>query len=101
MCLVCLLAIAAPASAAWHRIDTPNFIVVGDVSARELRATATKFEGFHEALRRVLPSSTTSAPGADRGDRVSERRGVHAVQAAIPGKATRGGSRLRVGRTAT
>lgn len=61
--LCAFLAIAAPASAApWHRIDTPNFIIVGDVSARELRATATKFEGFHEALRRVLPSATTSAP---------------------------------------
>jgi Protein of unknown function (DUF1570) len=56
------LAIAAPASAAWRRVDTPHFIIVGDVSARELRATATKFEGFHEALRRVLPSATTSAP---------------------------------------
>ena len=32
------------------------------MSARELRATAAKFEGFHEALRRVLPSSTTTAP---------------------------------------
>jgi len=61
--VVCLLAVAAPASAApWHRIDTPNFIVVGDVSARELRATATKFEGFHEALRRVLPSATMRSP---------------------------------------
>jgi hypothetical protein len=60
---LCLLALASPASAAlWHRIDTPNFVVVGDVSARELRATAAKFEGFHEALRRVLPSSTTTAP---------------------------------------
>jgi hypothetical protein len=60
--LCALLAIAAPASAAWRRVDTPNFIVIGDVSARELRATAAKFEGFHEALRRVLPSSTTTAP---------------------------------------
>ena len=60
--LCAFLAIAAPASAAWRRIDTPNFIIVGDVSARELRATAAKFEGFHEALRRVLPSSTTTAP---------------------------------------
>jgi hypothetical protein len=57
------LALAAPASAApWRRVDTPHFIVVGDVSARELRDTATKFEGFHEALRRVLPSATTTAP---------------------------------------
>jgi uncharacterized protein DUF1570 len=61
---VCLfLALAAPAHAAsWRRVDTPHFIVVGDVSARELRDTATKFEGFHEALRRVLPSATTTAP---------------------------------------
>jgi uncharacterized protein DUF1570 len=60
---LCVLALAAPASAApWRRIDTPNFVIVGDVSARELRATAAKFEGFHEALRRVLPSSTTTAP---------------------------------------
>jgi hypothetical protein len=43
-------------------VDTPHFIIVGDVSARELRATATKFEGFHEALRRVLPSASTTAP---------------------------------------
>jgi hypothetical protein len=60
--VVCLLAIAAPASAAWRRVDTPNFIVVGDVSARTLRNVATKFEGFHEALRRVLPSASTSSP---------------------------------------
>jgi hypothetical protein len=62
ICAVCVLAEAAPASAAWRRVDTPHFIIVGDVSARELRATATKLEGFHEALRRVLPSATTSAP---------------------------------------
>jgi hypothetical protein len=63
-CLIAFLAlaVAAPSSPAWRRIDTPNFVVVGDVSARELRATAAKFEGFHEALRRVLPSSTTTAP---------------------------------------
>jgi hypothetical protein len=61
--VVCAFALAAPASAAsWRRVETPHFVVVGDVSARELRDTATKFEGFHEALRRVLPSATTTAP---------------------------------------
>ena len=60
--LLFLLALAAPASAAWRRVDTPNFIVVGDVSVRQLRNVATKFEGFHEALRHVLPSATTTAP---------------------------------------
>jgi Protein of unknown function (DUF1570) len=53
---------ATPASAAWRRIDTPHFVIVGDVSARELRAVAAQFEGFHEALRRVLPRATTSVP---------------------------------------
>ena len=60
--LCAFLAIAAPASAAWHRVDTPNFIIVGDVSARELRVIAGKFEAFHETLRRVLPSATTRVP---------------------------------------
>ena len=52
----------APAFAAWHRVDSPNFIVVGDVSVRDLRATAEKFEAFREVLRRVLPSATSSSP---------------------------------------
>ncbi len=57
-----MLATASSASAAWRRVDSPNFVIVGDVSARELRATAAKFEGFHETLRRVLPWAITSAP---------------------------------------
>ncbi len=60
--LAALLAVAAPASAAWHRIDSPNFIVVGDVSVRELRAIATKFEGFQEVLRRVTPTIANRTP---------------------------------------
>ena len=56
------LAIAAPASAAWRRVDSPNFIVVGDASVKELRATADKFEAFREVLRRVMPAVTSSSP---------------------------------------
>jgi hypothetical protein len=56
------LLIASPASAAWRRVDSPNFIVVGDASARDLRAMATKFEAFRETLRRVLPAVTSSSP---------------------------------------
>lgn len=60
--LTCLAAVvAAPAGAEWRRIDTPNFIVVGDVSARELRSVAVKFEGFRETLSRVLSKGATSA----------------------------------------
>jgi len=60
--VIIALALAAPASAEWRRVNSPNFIVVGDVSARDLRATATKLEGFREALRRVLPAVTSSSP---------------------------------------
>ncbi|HVZ20016.1 MAG TPA: DUF1570 domain-containing protein [Vicinamibacterales bacterium] len=63
--LIALLtfAIAAPAApAGWRRVDSPHFIIVGDASADALRATAAKFEGFREALRRVLPAATTSEP---------------------------------------
>lgn len=56
------LAIAAPASAAWRRVDSPNFIVVGDASVRTLQATAQKFEAFREVLRRVMPAVTSSSP---------------------------------------
>src|SRR5215471_13397860 len=56
------LAVAAPASATWRRVDTPNFIVVGDVSVRTLRDTAEKFEAFREVLRRVMPAVTSSSP---------------------------------------
>jgi hypothetical protein len=59
---VLCLSLASPASAAWRRVDSPNFIVIGDASARELRGMAVKFEAFHEALRRVLPTATTSTP---------------------------------------
>jgi hypothetical protein len=52
---------AAPSAAEWKRLDTPNLIVVGDVSARELRDVATKFEGFRDTLRQVLSESATRA----------------------------------------
>jgi hypothetical protein len=62
LALLIALAVAAPASAAWRRVDSPNFIVVGDVSLRDLRAMADKFETFREVLRRVMPSVTSSSP---------------------------------------
>jgi len=52
---------AAPSAADWKRLDTPNLIVVGDVSARELRDVATKFEGFRDTLRQVVSESAARA----------------------------------------
>ena len=59
--LVCS-ALAAPARAEWRRIDSPNFVVVGDVNARTLRDIAVKFEGFRETLARVLREQATATP---------------------------------------
>lgn len=46
--------IAAPAYGEWRRVDSPNFVVIGDVSARDLRDITIKFEGFRETLGRLL-----------------------------------------------
>ena len=41
-------------------MDSPNFVVVGDVGARDLRDIAVKFEGFRETLGRVLTARATA-----------------------------------------
>ncbi len=57
----CLLtALATPAAAEWKRLDTPNFVVVGDVSAGDLSTIARKFEAFRDSLSRVLASGATA-----------------------------------------
>lgn len=49
-----LVGLARPLCAEWRRIDSPNFVVVGDVSAGELREITRRFESFREVLARVL-----------------------------------------------
>jgi hypothetical protein len=51
---------AAPALAEWRRLDSPNFVVIGDVSTRTLRDIAVRFEGFRETLSRVLSDRVTA-----------------------------------------
>lgn len=55
---------AKHASAEWRRLDTPNFVIVGDVSPRTLRDVAMRFEGFRETLTRLLTerATTTAVP---------------------------------------
>lgn len=53
---------APPAAAEWRRIDSPNFVVTGDVSAQTLRSVAIEFEGFRETLTRVMTERATSTP---------------------------------------
>ncbi|MEN3338137.1 MAG: hypothetical protein V7647_1813 [Acidobacteriota bacterium] len=47
-------------AAEWRRLDSPNFIIVGDVAPGTLRDVAVSFEGFRETLSRVLTSRVTS-----------------------------------------
>ena len=54
------LGAAAAPQAEWHRIDSPNFVVIGEVGARDLSDVAAEFEGFHETLRRLLGEAVTS-----------------------------------------
>jgi hypothetical protein len=60
--LPAFIAVSTPCAGEWRRIDTPNFVVVGDVSARTLRNVAVKFEGFRETLTRVLTERATATP---------------------------------------
>ena len=45
-----LFASVAPALAEWRRIDSPNFTVVGDVSAGDLREIEPAFEPVYFAI---------------------------------------------------
>jgi tetratricopeptide (TPR) repeat protein len=52
--------VPAAASAEWRRIDSPNFIVIGDVGERQLRDVAMQFEGFRDTLARILVQGATA-----------------------------------------
>jgi hypothetical protein len=54
------LVLATPSYAEWRRVETPNFIVVGEAGAGDLRDIAIKFEGFREALSRILTERATA-----------------------------------------
>ena len=48
-------------AASWVRVETPNFIVVGEASEKRIREVAEQFERFRQALSRVLPGAATTA----------------------------------------
>ena len=45
----------------WRRVDTPNFVTIGDVSSSNLRDLAGKFEGFRETLSRLHGASLVAS----------------------------------------
>jgi hypothetical protein len=54
------LGAAAQPQEQWLRLDSPNFVVIGEVGARELSDVAAQFERFRETLKRVLGEGVTS-----------------------------------------
>jgi hypothetical protein len=55
------VAIASPSTAEWRRVESPNFVVVGEVPARTLQDVALEFEAFREAVSRALTERPTSS----------------------------------------
>ena len=46
----------------WNRVDTPNFVVIGTACEKSLAETGLQFEGFREALSRIVsPTATATA----------------------------------------
>ena len=57
-----LLAAIPVYAAQWVRVETPNFVVFGEVGEKRTREVAAEFERFREALGRVLAGAATKAP---------------------------------------
>ena len=58
-----VLTVAVRADAAqWVRVETPNFVVFGEVGEKRTREVAAEFERFREALGRVLAGAASRAP---------------------------------------
>jgi tetratricopeptide (TPR) repeat protein len=59
-----LLAVPARAATKWTRLQTDNFLFIGDVSPRQLRQVAQRLEQFRDVMSRLLPDAavTSSVP---------------------------------------
>jgi hypothetical protein len=53
--------LAAPASAQWVRVDSPNFTIFGEIGEKRTREYGAEFERFREALGRVVPGAALRA----------------------------------------
>jgi len=60
--LVLLGGLARAEAAQWVRVETPNFVVFGEVGEKRTRDVAAEFERFREALARVVSGAATKAP---------------------------------------
>lgn len=57
-----MLAFAAPAQAAWLRVETDKFVVYGQGGERSLRDFATRLDTYDQVLRRFHPKTLDRKP---------------------------------------
>ena len=60
--LALLLCVPVHASAKWIRLQTKNFVFIGDASEGEVRNQAKKLERFREVLKTVVPGAARPSP---------------------------------------
>jgi hypothetical protein len=53
----CVVMQAQSALAQWTRVETPNFVVYGELGSKGTRNVADEFERFREALGRLMPGA--------------------------------------------
>jgi hypothetical protein len=57
LCVLAVLLHASTASAQWVRVESPHFVVFGEIGEKRTRDYAGEFERFREALGRVMPGA--------------------------------------------
>jgi tetratricopeptide (TPR) repeat protein len=60
--LVLLVGLPLDARAGWVRLQTANFLFLGNASERQVRQVARKLEQFREVTLRALPGATARSP---------------------------------------
>lgn len=55
--LIALCLLPAPAAAEWVRVESPHFVVFGEIGEKRTREYAEEFERFREALGRIVPAA--------------------------------------------
>jgi FimV-like protein len=56
-CVLFVLSHAAAAKETWVGVRSPNYLLVGDASEREIREVAIRFEQFRKAFSQLFPAS--------------------------------------------
>lgn len=55
-------AAAVPAAARWREVRTPNFLLIGDARAGDMKRIAARFEQFHGAMENITSTQAVTSP---------------------------------------